>query len=357
MQPRIHVRRISAATDITIDRALPVPGTILVKPGQNVNAFDLLGQATLCDGFVVVDLSPALQNPAQDPADILLKSPGDVVEAGEILARPKGGFTLGRRPLRTPVAGTLAYVSGSLVLIETSHQQLELSAGVNGQVVAIEANQAVRIQTTGTYIEGVCGLGGRGRGVLTSTSKQRDTNLGAGSFAILDRQSVFLTGGTIDEAGIRQAETVGVTGIIVGSLAPEMRYLDPPPAIPIIATEGYGSALMSPEVFALLLSRVGDEIFVQAQTAQTTRYRQTETFIVLPGIPEGSQKAKAIPNGWVQPEYPVRVVRGHPPTLGKIADVAVAAQDIAPGLTYSGANVALPQGHNFVPWRNIEQVG
>ncbi|MFN8379793.1 MAG: hypothetical protein U0452_14090, partial [Anaerolineae bacterium] len=78
---------------------------------------------------------------ASDLTDLLNVAIGDHVDVGQIVAHK------GRRKMQSPVAGTVVLIEHGRILIEEEPEQVEVSAGVNGQVLEVDPARGVVVET------------------------------------------------------------------------------------------------------------------------------------------------------------------------------------------------------------------
>jgi len=247
-----------------VKRELSAPGRILVSQGQTVNASTVIAEISRPTHFAVVNVAQALDAPGINAQDVLLKQPGDHVEAGEVIAERRGRLPFFKKVCKSATEGALVAVVDDYALIETDTPHEQLPALIDGRVVEIDYGYSVTIESQGTRIEAACGLGGERYGQLKLFSDDPQAVIDGEAFAVLDRHIIFVAGGSITAEAVRHAEAMGLGGVIVGSIDAALLDMMPPPAIPIIATEGFGSRPMSVEVFALLKAAAGQPVSVQA---------------------------------------------------------------------------------------------
>lgn len=96
------------------ERRLPTPGTVLVGIGDSVRPETVLARADYVRGNpYIIDLGSELgfkPEPSQVES-IVLKRPGDVVAAGEIIARHQRSFWEPVKEIASPVDGRIEFVS------------------------------------------------------------------------------------------------------------------------------------------------------------------------------------------------------------------------------------------------------
>ena len=99
----------------------------------------------------------------------MLKPVGEAVSEDEIIATTKGIFGLFKSQARSPIDGTIEAISdvtGQVILREPP-VPVEVKAYTDGTVTATVPNEGVTVETYGTYIQGIFGVGSETVGNLT----------------------------------------------------------------------------------------------------------------------------------------------------------------------------------------------
>ena len=149
-----------------LQRILPVPGEVLVEPGQKVEALTVVAKAEIPSRYRVINVARQLNRPQVDMSEVMLVEPGDEVEADQVIATLKGRMPFLQRPVRAPSAGQITTIGPGWVLLETERTTLEVQAFINGKVNRIIPGRGVVIGATGAIIEAACGFGGEAHGRL-----------------------------------------------------------------------------------------------------------------------------------------------------------------------------------------------
>ena len=219
---------------------LPAPGEILVEPGQKVEALTVIGQTETPSRFRIIDIARQLGWPDVDLDEVLHIAEGESVTINQIIASAPGGVTLLKRSVRTPVAGHVAAIGPTWVLLETERTPTEVQAFISGVVARVLGNRGVVVEANGTIIEAACGFGGEAVGRLKRLVNSPFEPLSASALNEDASDSIILGGQTVDEEVLREAEKWKVRGIIVGSIDASLLELDPPTKVRVVATEGFG---------------------------------------------------------------------------------------------------------------------
>ena len=350
---------------------LPVPGQILVQPGQVVEALTVVARAEIPSRYRVIDVARQLGQPQIDMNEVVRVAAGDLVKENQIIASIKGGLPLFQRSVRAPAAGYIAAIGPGWVMLETERTTLELQAFINGQVNRVLSNQrGVIIDASGAMIEAACGFGGEAHGRLKRLVNSPYEALQPEAIDENVREAIVLGGRTIDEETLRKAEAWHIRGIIVGSIESALLRLDPPVKVRVVATEGFGDLPMSTYTFSLLTSLSRREISIRGQTpyqrqlspglmtddlplilATDASNTKRNNYSVSRSTTEKLNQSKAVPGSRVR--ITGGTLLGSAGTIESIPSEPVTTEA---GIIATGAYVKLNTESYFVPWNNLELV-
>src|SRR5690606_967494 len=103
--------KVSKRMRYRIRRTLPVPGEVLVKVGDSVQATDVVAQATMPGDITPINLANALAIPPPEVPGAMLVAEGNRIAEGDLLAKSKGIFGLFRAEYHAKNAGTIESIS------------------------------------------------------------------------------------------------------------------------------------------------------------------------------------------------------------------------------------------------------
>lgn len=352
---------------IIVTRLLPVPGQVLVKRGQAVDALEVIARGQRAGRYRVIDLGRQLAQPHVEMAQVMLKKKGEAVEANEPIAAIKGGLPWLRRTVRAPAAGRVAALGPGWVLLESEPTLIELRAFINGVVTRVIPERGAVIESGGAMIKAACGFGGEAYGSLRRLVNQPFESIQPAAIDENLKEAIILGGRTVDEATLRLAEEVQVRGIIVGSLDATLMKLEPPVNVAVVATEGFGDVPMSPYTFGILATTLGGkEVSIRGNTpllsSAAGQRAPAEPPIILATTRRGSQADFAASTtepgkNVVQVGSRVRVIRGKwLGASGLIDSLPAEPQPTEAGIVTSGAYVKFDNAVHYIPWANLERV-
>ena len=154
--------KVAEGMTIEKERRLPLEGEVLVQAGATVKAEDVVAKADLPGNVQLVNIANLLSIPPEAIAEYMLKSVGEIVSEDEIIATTKGLFGLFKSQARSPIDGTIEAVSdvtGQVILREPPIP-VEVKAYTDGTVTETVPSEGVTVETYGTYIQGIFGIGG-----------------------------------------------------------------------------------------------------------------------------------------------------------------------------------------------------
>ena len=364
--------KVSARTSYRARRLLPVHGDVRVKVGDVVKARDVVARTFIEGEVTPVAVSSQLGVPAGDLASLMLVKPGDAVTAGQVIARTKGIFGLGKKELASPAAGTVESISATTgqMILRGAPIPVEVKAYVDGRVVEVFAKEGALVETDAAFVQGIFGVGGETVGPVRMACSRHDQPLEA-AFIKPDMKGAIVVGGArVTAAAVKAAQAAGVAGIVSGGIddadLKEILGFDLGVAITgtekigltIVVTEGFGDIAMAERTFALLKSFERREASVNGAT-------QIRAGVMRPEIVIARREGDAEPAQGARPEEgaleigtQVRLIRD--PYFGLLGTVS--ALPTEPAVLGSGSKarvleVKLGDGRSVtVPRANIELI-
>ena len=338
---------VTPRTVVSKKRILPLPGAVLVKPGDTVTSSTVVARAELPGKAHVVNLVNQLGILPEDLPDYMIKRESDKIERGEVLAETKPLIKWFRTDVRSPITGTVETVSTATgqVILREPPRPVELFAYLDGTVVEAFPGQGVRVETTCAFIQGIFGIGGETWGEVVLAASSPDEDLTESLLTPHHAGKIVVGGAFAGAKVLARAKAVGIKGIVVGGMHDkDLRALlgyDLGVAITgtenvgftLILTEGFGRIPMARKTFELLKKLEGRKACVSGATQIRAGVIRPEIIVPLAqgerveGI-EAGQTGEA--RGGVKVGDPVRVIRE--PFFGRIGQV-----------------VGLPSGLTLIP--------
>ena len=366
--------KVTEGMTIQKERRLPLEGEVLVQAGAIVKAEDVVAKADLPGNVQLVNVANLLSVPPEEITEYMLKSIGETVSEGEIIATTKGLFGLFKSQARSPIDGTIEAVSdvtGQVILREPPIP-VAVKAYTDGTVTETVPNEGVTVETYGTYIQGIFGVGGETIGNLTVIAESPNDALTAEQIQSEHRDNILVGGSLVTTEAIHTAIQHGVKGIIAGGIDDaDLRELlgyelgvaitgSEEIGITLVITEGFGSIAMAEQTFTLLKAREGMKTSINGAT-------QIRAGVVRPEIviPFSSETERATADtedgaaeGILEVGSSVRIIRE--PYFGKlgcVTELPVELQNLETEAQVRVLRVKLEDGQQTtLPRANVEAI-
>ena len=287
--------KISAQTIIRSERRLPLMGDVLVEVGNQVSAEDIVAQTDLPGNVQMIHAANLMGTSPSSVGRFMLKKVGDLVEQGEIIAQSNGLFGLFKSEVKSPISGTIENISdvtGQVVIREPA-TPVQTWGYIDGQVIEVMENEGAVIETWGTLIQGIFGIGGETVGQLQTIVDSPHQPL-TPELIQADHEGQILVGGsTVDRQTVEFAIDKGVKGIVCGGIDDRELYQllgyelgvaitgSEQIGLTLMITEGFGQISMAKQTFDLLLQRQGMKSSLNGTTQIRAGVQRPEIVIPL----------------------------------------------------------------------------
>ena len=366
--------KVTEGMTIQKERRLPLEGEVLVEAGVTVKAEDVVAKADLPGNVQLVNVANLLSVPPEEVAEHMLKSVGEAVSEDEIIATTKGIFGLFKSQARSPIDGTIESVSdvtGQVILREPP-LPVEVKAYTDGTVTETVPNEGVTVETYGTYIQGIFGIGGETIGDLTVVAASSSDALTAEEIQSEHRDNILVGGSLVTTDAIQKAVQNGVKGIIAGGIDDaDLRELlgyelgvaitgSEEIGITLVITEGFGSIAMAEQTFTLLKAREGMKTSINGATQIRAGVVRPE--ILIPFIPDAAASASDAVDGEkegvLEIGSSVRIIREpYFGKLGRVTELPVELQNLETEAQVRVLRVELENGEQTtLPRANVEAI-
>jgi biotin carboxyl carrier protein len=362
--------RVTEETLLKKSRILPIPGDVLVRLGDVVEAETVLARTELPGKVYTVNVVKTLGIVASETRSFMLKKAGDRVEQGETLAETRPIIKWFRTRVQSPIRGTVEHISevtGQVLLREPS-RPLEMKAYIRGTVTQIVPREGAIVACRCALVQGIFGIGGERVGPIAVLVKSPEEVLSPDQIKPEHRGQVIVGGCLIETAGLLKAREVGVCGIVVGGVhdldLSRLLGFDLGVAITgteevgfsLIITEGFGRIPMATRTFGLLKKSAG----LLASTNGSTQIRagvvRPEVIIPLEGAGEGASGLGIPTQQGLSIGDTVRIIRApHFGLLGRVKELPSEPTEIPTESKVRILVVEFPDGPQaIVPRSNVE---
>lgn len=324
--------KVVPLTLIRKKRLLPIPGRVLVSVGKEVEANDIVAEAELPGKVYSVNVANRLGVEPSELRGYMLKKEGDEVKKGEVVAQTRSFIKFLRSSVESPITGKIDSISDitGQVLFREPPKILPLKAYIKGKIVSVEESFGVEIETEGTFIQGIFGIGGETNGEIRVAVETPDEELLPEHIHETDKGKVIIGGRHASLDTIKKAIKIGVSAIVVGGIHDkDLRQLlgydigvavtgTEQIGLTLIVTEGFGQIPMANYTFKLLKARDGEKASVSGATQIRAGVMRPE--IIVSGAPKNMDvKRKDEMRSWMEIGDKVRIIRE--PFFGKIGKV------------------------------------
>ena len=366
--------KVTEGMTIEKERRLPLEGEVLVEAGARVKAEDVVAKADLPGNVQLLNVANLLSVPPNEIAEHMLKPVGAPVSKDEIIATTKGLFGLFKSQARSPIDGTIEAVSdvtGQVILREPPIP-VEVKAYTDGTVTETVPTEGVTVETYGTYIQGIFGIGGETVGNLVIVAKSSSDDLTAEQILPEHRDSILVGGSLVATDAIQKAIQHGVRGIIAGGIDDaDLRELlgyelgvaitgSEKIGITLVITEGFGRVAMAEQTFILLTAREGMKTSINGATQIRAGVVRPEIVIPLASEDAGSvsDAEDDAAGGILEVGSSVRIIREpYFGQLGRVTELPVELQSLETEAQVRVLRIELENGEQTtLPRANVETI-
>jgi len=347
------VVQISSITKIRRHRELPVPGKVIVRQGQKVEALDIIAETVLSPEHIMLDIARSL-NVSIEKADTLIqRAAGETINKDDLIAGPVG-FT--KRVVRAPRSGRIVVAGDGLVLLQVDSTPFEIHAGIPGTVTNLIPERGAVVEAAGALIQGIWGNGQIEFGLMQSKLEAPDDQFTTDHLDVSLRGSIILGGYCSDPKVFQKASDIPLRGLILTRMDSALIPFAQKSRIPILVIEGFGYHPLSAIGYNVLTTNDGREISLNAEPLDHYKGIRPEIFIPLDVSSEPEDVSLAVED--FAPGHKVRIVRA--PHTGKTGTIETLSHEpihFPSGLSALGAGIILSNNERAtVPLANLEKV-
>ncbi len=355
-------------------RLLPIPGTVTVQAGSQVQADTVVARTELAGKVHVVNVANLLGAAPDEIRDYVLKKEGEAIGKDEVIAESKPLIKWFRTEVRSPIEGKLESISliTGQILLREPPRALELLAYVDGTIVEELPRQGVTVECTASLVQGIFGIGGETWGQLAMAVQSADERLTPEHLQPAMKGKIVVGGSFLGADTMARAREIGVAAVVVGGIHDkdlrELLGYDLGVAITgtervgftLVITEGFGVIPMAAKTFALLAAHAGQKASISGATQIRAGVIRPEIIIPKPAATVAAQSPGkvAAERAGIQVGDQVRVIRD--PLFGRIGNVKSLPPDLRQIETESHVRVlevGFPDGSSTViPRANVELI-
>ncbi len=362
--------KVNPATELVLERRLPLKGVVTVKQGQTVKHDDVVARTELPGNVEMVNVANKLGLEPSEVPGAMFKKVGETLEKGQVMAQNRGFFGFFKGSLESPISGTVEEISEitGQVILRRPPIPVEVKAYVDGVVEEVLPDEGVRIRTFGAHVQGIFGIGGETSGELVLVSSGPDQELQASQLTEAHRGKVVVGGSLVSNEFLQAARLKGVAGVIVGGIHDrdlrDFLGYDLGVAITgseqlgltLVITEGFGPIRMADRTWKLLGQNVGRRASLSGATQIRAGVIRPEVFIPATRPEQASVEEES--NLGLDVGASVRLIRQpHFGALCKVVELPVSLTIIPTEAHVRVAVVQLESGEKLtVPRANLELI-
>jgi len=322
----------------------------------------------------LLNVANLLSIPPNEIVEHMLKPVGESVWEDEVIATTKGLFGLFKSQARSPIDGTIETVSNvtGQVILREPPVPVEVKAYTDGKVTETVPNEGVIVETYGTYIQGIFGVGTETVGPLVLAAASPNDSLTEAQILQAHQDKILVGGSLVTTKAIQKAIRQGVKGIIAGGIDDaDLRELlgyelgvaitgSEDIGITLVITEGFGRIAMAEQTFTLLKAREGMKTSINGATQIRAGVVRPE--ILIPLVSETVETREEGKGGSVDGVLkvgsPVRIIREpYFGKLGRVTELPVELQRLETEAQVRVLQVELEDGQQTtLPRANVEAI-
>jgi len=367
--------RVARRAHLSRERTLPLKGDVLVKEGDTVRSQDVVAKTLLPGPVTILNVVNQIGIEPDEIHDYMLVKAGDTFTKGDPLAqnKPLFGLSFLKTIIKAPTDGvveSISTITGQVVLREPP-LPVQVFAYFDGRITRVLPGDGVQMETVGTFVQGIFGIGGETWGELSLAVDNASEVLTADKLKPEHKGKILVAGCHFTRDAFDKAREIGVAGVIVGGFHDQdVRSIlgyDLGVAITgheelgltLVMTEGFGSIPMAPKTFALLKERVGARAALSGATQIRAGVIRPEIIIPFPqeqwesAADDVRESAQAVREG-----DQIRVIREpYFGWLGTVKELTPALERVECETKVRVLEVAFEDGSTAtVPRANIERI-
>jgi hypothetical protein len=277
-----RVTHVLPLTLVRRQRLLPTAGRVLVRAGQKVAANDVIAEAKVEPGHLLLDIARGLGLPPEKADTYISRKVGAQVAEGDVLAGPVSGIL--SRAVHAPKDGVVAATGNGRVLLALPGKSFELRAGIPGMVVELISERGAVVENYGALVQGVWGNNRMESGLMMVAVSSPTEEFTPNRLDVSMRGAIVLGGPCSNAEALRSASEIPVRGLVLASLTPELVSMAAKQPFPIMVLEGFGRLPFDTRIYKALSTNDKREVCLNASPRDRFGDACPELFIPLPAI-------------------------------------------------------------------------
>jgi hypothetical protein len=353
-------------------RILPLKGEVVVEVGDEVKPDTVVARTELPGNVEPMNVANILGIPPEDVSDCMMKEEGDPIAKGETIALTKSFFGLFKSEAKAKIEGSIESVSDitGQVLLRGHPIPVEVTAYLQGKVTEILPQEGVVVETIGSFVQGIFGIGGETHGEIKVVADDSSSVLTDSLIDSSCEGKIVVGGSLVTAAAITKAIDIKAKGIVVGGLDDkdlrEFLGTDIGVAITgsegidvtVVVTEGFGQISMAGRTFDLLKLKEGKMACINGATQIRAGVIRPEVVIPAEVTDAGAESRAAEHSSGLAVGSPIRVIRQpHFGALGTVSKLQPELQELESESKARILTVEFADGTKaIVPRANVELI-
>ena len=351
-------------------RILPIKGKVLVSKGDNVDFETIVARTYIPGNPVIIRADEILGVPTTDVMVFMIKKIGDEVEENEIMGRYSPFFGLFKKEIKSPISGTLESYSETTgqMILRGENIVVDVNAYIKGKISEVIPEEGVVIETEGSFIQGIFGIGGERQGEIHVVAESIDDLLTEDKILPDHSGKIIIGGKCVTLEAIKKASQLGVKGIVTGGIKGEdiKEFLgydigvaitgEEEINLSIIVTEGFGEMKMSNRIFNLFKKLEGKQAAINGTTQIRAGVIRPEIIIPLDFDSDSEEDTHDLLSEGMTTGTPLRIIaEPYFGEIGEVLNLPVQLQSVETGSLVRVLDVMLRNGKKVtVPRANVE---
>ena len=284
--------KILRNTKISKERLLPLRGDVHVSKDLIVNSDTIVASTEIPGNVQMINIANKLNIDAEQILDCVVVKVGDSIIKDQLIAESKGLFGMFKSEVRSPIDGKIinaSKVTGQIVIAEKP-LPINVDADIPGTIKDVFPKEGVIIDSIGTFVQGIIGIGGEKKGTLEILTDSPSSMINMEMINNDYKDKIIVCGSSINYDFYEKAKKIGVKGIVCGginynSVSKILGYslgvaiTGTEKTTTLILTEGFGEINMAQRTFDILLQNNGKKVSINGATQIRAGVLRPEIFI------------------------------------------------------------------------------
>ena len=155
-------------TSVKKDRLLPLKGNIHVNVNDIVESDTVVASTEIPGNVQMINVANELNIDANEVENCMKIKINENVSRNQVIAESKGLFGYFKSEIKSPIDGmviNISNITGQIVISEKP-LPIKIDAYIPGKIMNLYEDEGVLIDSKGTFIQGIIGIGGEKQGEL-----------------------------------------------------------------------------------------------------------------------------------------------------------------------------------------------